>query len=114
MPTLVVTIVVSLTAIRWFAVEARAERSSRDGETVLYRAPLGLRVLFGVALPGMVYGAGVEALNRDWWVPVSLGVLAILCLSQWPSELGVSNAGIYEQRWFGLRNRTFRWHEIAG
>jgi hypothetical protein len=70
-------------------------------------------VLFGVALPGMVYGAGVEAFNRDWWVSVSLAILAILCLSQWPSELGVSKIGIYERKWFGLRNRTFCWDEVA-
>lgn len=112
MPTWL-TIVVSLIAVRWLAVEARAERARRDGETTLYRAPLGVRVLFGVGFLGMVYGAGVEALNRDWWVSVLLAILGIFCLSQWPSELGVSKTGIFEHKWFGLRNRAFRWDEIA-
>jgi hypothetical protein len=65
----------------------------------------------------MVYGAGAVALshdfNRDWWVSALLFAMAIFCVSQWPADLGVSKAGIYEQNWLGLRKRTFRWEEIA-
>ena len=111
------TILLAGIAVQWFAIEARAERARRAGETTLYRAPLGLRVLFGVALSGMVYGAGVFAFsgnfNRDWWVSASLVVTAFLCLSQWPADLGVSKTGIYEKQWFGLRKREFSWQEIA-
>jgi hypothetical protein len=104
-------------AVHWFAIEARAERAKRNGEITLYRAPFGFRVLFGLALPAMVYGAGTVALSdnfsRDWWVSALLFAMAVFCASQWPADLGVSKAGIYEQRWFGLRKRTFRWGEIA-
>jgi hypothetical protein len=65
----------------------------------------------------MVYGAGTVALshnfNQDWWVSALLFAMAVLCAWQWPSDLGVSNAGIYEQKWFGLRKESFRWEEIA-
>jgi hypothetical protein len=116
MPSWLTTLVAGI-AVYWIAIEAQAERARRNGELTLYRAPLGLRVLFGLTLPAMVYGAGAVALSQnfrqDWWVSALLLGIAIFCASQWPSDLGVSDAGIYEQKWFGLRKRSFRWEEIA-
>jgi hypothetical protein len=115
--TSLLTIVAVGLAVYWFAVEARAERAKRAGEITLYRAPLGLRMLLGLASLAMVYGAGSVALSstarHDWWVSGLIFAMAMFCLSQWPANLGLSKAGIYEQKWFGLRRRTFRWEEIA-
>jgi hypothetical protein len=111
------TIVTAGLAIHWFAAEARAERAKRTGEITLYRAPLGLRMLLGVASLALVYGAGTVALSsnarHDWWVSGLLFAMAVFCLSQWPADLGLSKAGIYEQKWFGIHRRTFRWEEIT-
>lgn len=111
------TIVVTGTAVHWIGIEARAERAKRKGEVTLYRAPLGLRLLFGLALPAMVYGAGEVALSdnfkHEWWVSTLLFAMAIFCALQWPPNLGVSDAGIYEENWLGLRRKSFRWEEIA-
>jgi hypothetical protein len=111
------TILVSGIAVYWLANEARVERAKRDGEITLYRLGLGLRVLIVLAVPTMLYGAGAVAFSRnfsrDWWVSASLLALAVFFISQWPSDLGVSSVGIYEEKWFGLSKRTFRWEEIA-
>jgi len=111
------TILTAGLAIHWFALEARAERAKRKGEITLYRASFGLRILLGLAVLGMVYGAGVVAVSqnfrRDSWTSALLFAMAIFCTSQWPADLGVSRTGIYEQTWLGLRKRIFRWEEIS-
>jgi hypothetical protein len=111
------TIVCALLTIHLFALEALAERAKRRGDITLYRAPVGLRVLLGAAIIGMIYGAGTVALSQsarqDWWVSVLLLSLGIFCASQWPANLGVSKSGIYEEKWFGLRKKSFRWQDIA-
>ena len=111
------TILCTLLAVHLFALEALAERAKRTGETTLYRAPLGLRILLGSAIIGMVYGTGAVALSkefrRDWWVSVLLLGMAIFCASQWPADLGVSKSGIYEKKWLGLRKKTFLWVDTA-
>jgi len=116
MPGWLTTFVAGI-AVYWLANEARVERVKRRGEITLYRPALGLRVLFGLAVLTMIYGAGAVALSqnfsRDWWVCALLLALAFFCISEWPSDLGVSSAGIYEAKWFGLRKRIFRWEEIA-
>ena len=90
------TILSALLPVHLFALEALAERAKRTGETTLYRAPLGLRIILGTAIICVVYGAGAVALSkelrRDWWVSVLLLGLAIFCASQWPADLGVSKS----------------------
>ena len=111
------TILSALLPVHLFALEALAERAKRTGETTLYRAPLGLRIILGTAIICVVYGAGAVALSkelrRDWWVSVLLLGLAIFCASQWPADLGVSKSGIYEKKWLGLRKKVFLWEDIA-
>jgi hypothetical protein len=111
------TILCALLAIHLFALEALSERAKRTGETTLYRAPLGLRILLGSAIIAMVYGTGAVALSkefrRDWWVSVLLLGMAIFCASQWPADLGVSKSGIYEKKWLGLRKKVFLWVDTA-
>src|ERR1700722_6817343 len=111
------TIGCALLAVYLFALEALAERAKRTRQTILYRAPLGLRVLLGLGIIVMVYGAGSQALSdnskHDWWVSVLLLGLAILCAATWPAELGVSKSGLYEKKWLGLHKRAFQWKEIA-
>lgn len=111
------TIVCALLAIHFFALEVLAERAKRRGDITLYRAPVGLRVLLGAAIVAMIYGAGTVAVSQsarqDWWVSVLLLSVAIFCASQWPANLCVSKSGIYEQKWFGLRKKSFRWLDVA-
>jgi hypothetical protein len=111
------TIGCSLLGVRLLALEALAERAKRTGQAMLYRAPLGLRILLSAAIISMVYGAGSVALSddfkRDWWVSVMLLGSALFCAATWPAELGVSESGLYEKKWLGLRKRVFQWNEIA-
>lgn len=51
-------VLAAILLVRWIAFEAFAERAIRKGDEVLFRPPFGLRLLFGVALPGFTYAAG--------------------------------------------------------
>jgi hypothetical protein len=112
-----ISILCALLAAHLLASEALAERAKRKGGITLYRPPVGLRVLLGAFLMTMVYGAGAVALSdnfaREWWVSVLLLGLAVFCATQWPADLGVSESGIFERKWFGLRKRVFQWQEVA-
>jgi hypothetical protein len=112
-----IAILCALLAVYVLAWEASAERAKRKGAVTLYRATIGLRVLFGAGTIAMVYGAVVVArsdnFRRDWWVSVLLFGLAVFCASQWPADLGVSESGIVEKRWFGIRKRVFQWQDVA-
>ena len=116
MPSWAVIVSVLLT-VHLFALEALAERAKRTGKVTLYRAPIGLRLLLGAAIVAMAYGAAVLAisasLRQDWWVSALLLALAIFCASQWPPDLEVSNSGVSERKWLGLRVRTFQWQDVA-
>ena len=39
--------------------------------------------------------------------------MAMFCASQWPADLGVSESGIFEKKWFGIRKRMFQWQDVA-
>jgi hypothetical protein len=103
-----------LSLVAW---EASAERAKRKAAVTLYRAIIGLRVLFGGGTIAMLYGAGAVArsdnFRRDWWVSVLLFGLAMFCASQWPADLEISESRIFEKRWFGIRKRVFQWQDVA-
>jgi hypothetical protein len=102
--------------VRWIAFEAFAERAVRRGEEVLFRPPLGLRLLFGIAMPGLIYAAGAVALTRssqhNWWLSGMFVGFAVLIAFEWPGDIGVSKSAIYEQKWLRLWKRAVRWEDV--
>jgi hypothetical protein len=84
--------------VRWIPFEAFAERAIRRREAVLFRPPLGLRLLFGIAMPGLIYAAGAVALSRsstrDWWLSGIFIGFAVLLAFEWPADIGVSRSAI--------------------
>jgi len=112
-----IAILCALLAVYVVAWEASAERAERKGAVALYRATIGFRVLIGAGIIAMLYGAGAVArsdnFRRDWWVSVLLFGMAMFCASQWPADLGVSESGIFEKKWFGIRKRMFQWQDVA-
>lgn len=102
--------------VRWIPFEAFAERAIRRREAVLFRPPLGLRLLFGIAMPGLIYAAGAVALSRsstrDWWLSGIFIGFAVLLAFEWPADIGVSRSAIYEQKWLGLWKRAIGWEDV--
>lgn len=110
------TILAAILLVRWLGFEAVTERATRRGDALVFRAPLGLRLLFGVSLPGMVYAAGAVALSEngraDWWLSAMFLFFASLIAFVWPPDISVSNEGISERKWLGLRKRIIHWNEV--
>jgi hypothetical protein len=111
-----ITILASLLLIRWLAVEALAERAIRRGAVLLFRAPLGLRLLFGFCIPGFVYGAASAAAQNfraNWWLSATFLFFAVFTLAVWPADIGISASGVFEHKYLGLQKRAICWEDAA-
>jgi hypothetical protein len=110
------SVLAAILLVRWIAFEAFAERAIRKGDEVVFRPPFGLRLLFGIALPGFIYAAGAVALSEnsreDWWLSALFIGFAILTAFVWPADIGVSKSAIYERKWLGLWKKTVRWEDV--
>ena len=109
-------VIAAILLVRWLAFEAISERAAKNGDELLFRAPLGLRLLFGFALPGLVYAAGAVALSRgsrdEWWLSAIFIGFAILIAVVWPSDIRISNSAIDERKYLGLLKRSIRWEDV--
>ena len=109
-------VLAAILLVRWIAFEAFAERAIRKGDEVLFRPPFGLRLLFGVALPGFIYAAGAVASSRNfkehWWLSGMFIGFAVLIAYAWPPDIGVSKSAIYEQKWLGLWKKRVQWENV--
>lgn len=110
------TVLAAILLVRWLGFEAVTERAVRKGNLLLFRAPTGLRLLFGFSLPGMVYAAGAVVLSqdsrRDWWLSIIFIGFATLIAYIWPADIGLSKSAIYEQKWLGLWKKTVPWEDV--
>lgn len=111
-----ISILAAIFLVRWIAFEALAERATRRGDEVLFRPSFGLRLLFGIALPGFIYAAGAVVLSEDsreaWWLSLIFVGFATLVVLVWPADIGVSTTGIYKRKWLGLYKKTIRWEDV--
>jgi hypothetical protein len=102
--------------IRWIAFEAVIEKGRKNGDEVLFRAPVGLRLLFGFALPGFVYAAGAVIFSKDykdqWWLSAIFVSFAVLIAIVWPVDIRVSKAAIRKQTWSGFNNIVIPWKDV--
>jgi hypothetical protein len=103
-------------AIRFIAVEARFERSSRRGDAIIFRPVLGLRILFGFGIPGILYVVASQLAKTDARsdLPYALGLLffAVFIFVMWPGTILVSETSIRETRWLGLKRTCIPWSEV--
>lgn len=102
---------------RWLAAEAVTEQALRRRNLLIFRAPIGLRLLFGFCVPGMVYAAGAVAYSENsrnqWWLSAMFLGFAAWIAYFWPADIGVSKSGIYEQEWLGLWKKTIQWDDVT-
>jgi hypothetical protein len=111
-----ITVVAVVLLVRWLAWEASAERAVQKSDVLVFRAPALLRILFGFAVPTMVYGAGSVVASgkfrQEWWVSLTLLVMAVSIVWMWPSDIRLSNDGIVQRRLLGLWARRFAWGDV--
>ena len=105
-------IAAAIFAARFVAGEAVFEHASRRGGATIFRPVLGLRFLFGIGIPFLLYATPrVIKEGNPILAPICLGgALAVFAL--WPGTILVDSTSIRETRWFGLRRVSIPWGEV--
>jgi hypothetical protein len=112
-----IRIIAVIFVIRFLVVEASYGRSSRRGQAHIFRPVVGLRLLFGVTIPGLLFGASQLVGSGDRWdsllgLVVGIGGAATLFV-MWPGTIIVDRDSIRETKWFGLRKVRIPWSDAA-
>jgi hypothetical protein len=99
--------------LRFLAVEARLEQASRRGEVTVFRPVLFLRLLFGFAVPTLLYGTSQIIKSRDWLIAAISFSMAMLIFLNWPGTIFINGNEIRETRWLGLKRTRISWADVV-
>jgi hypothetical protein len=108
------TIIISVTAINWFALESLWTKSKvRDGYRV-FAAPTGLKSLYFIGIPAFIYGAIVSYFGNpnEKWVSALLLIFAVWSGCFLPATILVSREKVMSLRWFGLQKTQMSWNDV--
>lgn len=110
------TLGIVIFGVRFIAMEATFERSSRLKDAVRYRPVLGLRLCYGLGLPISLMGAFQIArqnnLKEDWRFLIIFLAMALGTLVSWQHTILITRTGVTESRWFGIKPVTITWPEL--
>ena len=112
-PSAILT-VLSIGAVNWFAFEARwAKPKARDGYTE-YSIPFGLKLVFLIVVPLLIYGALDNALcqHGETWVSVMLLGIALFCAYFTPATILCSSNRLISLKWYGIKKITMNWSDV--
>ena len=104
----------SISAIQWFASEAKwAKPGAKEGYTE-YPMPLGLKLMFSIVVPLLFYGALDNAFRQhgETWVSILLVCIALFCLYFTPATILCSSDRLISVKWYGLRKTTMNWSDV--
>lgn len=107
------TIFCALLIVKWVALEATSELSISDGTATVFRPVLGLRLLFGLGLPFLLYAIAniIESHGNPRWALVTFALLFVAIMLVWPPTLKLTPRGIKSTSWFGMTTKGFLWEE---
>ncbi|SRR6266436_6003888 len=107
--------VLAISAIHWFALEARWVKPRISNGYTEYPMPRGLKLLFSVVVPLLVYGAAANLLSPDGekWVSILLIALALFCLYFTPATILCSRDQLVSIKWYGIRKLSMNWADVV-
>lgn len=111
------TIATTLFVLRFVASEALFEKPfSKNGE-LIFRPVLGMRIIFGLGIPGSLFAvvrfAQTENIRNNWFLFLFGLSIPIFAIALAPSIITVNKLGISEQKWFGLKKTSINWSGVA-
>ncbi len=83
--------VLAISAIHWFALEARWVKPRISNGYTEYPMPRGLKLLFSVVVPLLVYGAAANLLSPDG--------------EKWVQLVSI--------KWYGIRKLSMNWADVV-
>jgi len=108
-----IAVAAALFAITAIASEASFEHASRKGTQQIFRAVLGLRLLFGFCIPASLYGASRVWASGDIFTACIFVVMAAGMFGFWPSTIVLDKHSARQERWFGLKKISIPWSEVS-
>ncbi len=110
------TVGAAIFAARFVASEAFFEKSSSQKGKLIFPPVLGVRIAFGLGVPGFLFIAArvaqTEELRHTWFILVFLLSLSILMAIFMPATFILDQSGIRERKWFGLKTKTINWSNV--
>lgn len=110
------TVGAAIFAVRFVASEAFFERSSARKGKLIFPPVLGIRILFGLGIPGFLFIAAriaqTEDLRRSWFVLAFSLSVSILMAIFMPGTLILDQSAIRERKWFGLKTNKINWSNV--
>lgn len=97
---------------RLLYVMAKVSRASRSGFILFFRAPLGLRILFGFSISALSFFL-IKSIGHEelWIIALGTAMVVFLCLG-WPSTITVDQSGVTSQVWWRRKSRI-GWGDVV-
>lgn len=107
----------ALFLVRFIALEATFQRAKRTGSQVRFPVGIGLRALFRLGGPFLLfvsYKMAEEASSRfDYVTAVLVAAMGLGCILAEPGEIIATPEGLIQNSFLGLRRRAVRWQGAA-
>lgn len=107
--------ILAISAVHWYALEARwAGPEARNGYTE-YPIPIGLRLLLTIVSPVLLYGAVANLFrpHGEKWVSILLAGIAFFCLYFTPATLLCSSDRLISIRFYGVKKISMKWADVT-
>jgi hypothetical protein len=103
--------------VRFIAAEAVYQRAQQRGAGLRFPAGLGLRLIFRLGGPFMLYAAyqvfSGATTNFDRGLPISIAVMGLGCLLAEPGPISTKATGLVQTSLLGLRRKRIDWGGAA-
>lgn len=102
-----------LTLLRLLYMEARLTHSSAKGNLLIFRAGIGIRVLFGIGIIGFSTLTLSSIGHEEVWL-LAIGAALVICgCFAWPATVMISEQGVQRSLWW-RGALTIPWNDISG
>ena len=109
------TIALAVGAIHWFALEAQWATSKTKNEYREYGIPAGLKLVFCIVNPLLIYGAIVNALKHggEKWVSILLLIVVFFGIYFIPPTILLSSEKLISIKLFGIKKTSMKWADVT-
>jgi hypothetical protein len=102
-----------LMVLRLVHTEALLLRAKRNGEVLVFRGALSMRVLFACGIAGLSFGVYFSIGREEMWLLLLAATMVLgLCLA-WPATISLGPDGLRRHLWW-RRTTAIPWTEVTG
>jgi hypothetical protein len=102
-----------LTLLRLLYVEAKLTRAGVKGNRLIFRAGIGLRLLFGIGIIGFTVLTLSSIGHEEVWLLAMGAALVVVGCFAWPATFMIGDHGVQRTLWW-RRPLMIPWNEVTG